>query len=149
MNYELKKINLNDYEFIYKTKKDAYIKYVEEIWGPWNEEVQRELFKKFIDTNKDNIYIIYLDNQKIGFYQGYILENGDYEVGNICIIEEYQSKGIGTKILLNILNEYEDKNIHIQYFKQNKVGNLYTKLGFIPNGETNYHYQMIKKKKIR
>lgn len=147
MDYKLIHINDNDYEFIYETKKNAYIKYVEEIWGPWNEEVQRDLYKKFIDANKDNIYIIYLDNKRIGFYQGFILENGDYEIGNICIIPEYQGMGIGTKILKDILKEYEDTNILLQYFKQNKVGNLYTKLGFIQNGETNYHYQMIKKAK--
>ena len=81
-----------------------------------------------------------------GFYNDEILENGDYEVGNIWIIPEYQGKGIGTEILKDILEINKDKNIHIQYFKQNTVGNLYARLGFIPNGETNYHYQMIKRK---
>ena len=72
------------------------------------------------------------------------LESGDYEVGNICIIPEYQGKGIGTKILKDILEQYKDKNIHIQYFKQNPVGKLYERLGFVVNRETNTHYQMIK-----
>jgi len=35
-------------------------------------------------------------------------------------------------------------NIKIQYFKQNPVRKLYERLGFIPNWENNYHYQMIK-----
>lgn len=142
--YKLIPITLNDYEFIYDVKKNAYKEYVEANWGTWNDEVQRELFKKFIDANSNNIYIIYLGTDKVGFYQGVELDNGDYEIGNICIIPEYQGKGLGTKLLNDILIEHENQNIHLQYFKQNPVGNLYLKLGFVPNGETNYHYQMLK-----
>ena len=34
----------------------------------------------------------------------------------------------------------------IQIFKQNPVGKLYERLGFIPSGETEFHYQMMKPK---
>lgn len=84
--------------------------------------------------------------RKIGFYNGEILENGNYEVGNICIIPEYQGNGIGSKILKNVLEENKDKDIEIQYFKQNPVGKLYERLSFMPNGETEFHYRMIKPK---
>lgn len=69
-----------------------------------------------------------------------------YEVGNICIIPEFQRKGIGTAILRDVLSENHDKEINIQYFKQNLVGKLYERLGFKPNGETTFHYQMIRTK---
>lgn len=85
-------------------------------------------------------------DKKIGFYNGEVLENGNYEVGNICIIPEYQGKGIGTQILKDKLEENTDRNIEIQYFKQNPVGRLYERLGFIPSGETEFHYQMKKPK---
>ena len=145
MNYKLIPITQNDYDFIYKLKKNVYIKYVEEIWG-WDEDKQKEYFKNFIDTYKKNIYLIKLNDEVIGFYNDEFLENGDYEIGNICIVEEYQGKGIGTKILKDILEKNKDKNIHIQYFKQNPVGNLYTRLGFEANSETKTHYKMIKRK---
>ena len=135
----------NDYEFVYKVKKEAYKKYVEECWGKWDDIVQREYFEKFINTYRNSIYIINLDNQNIGFYNDYE-DNNCYEIGNICIIPEYQGKGIGTKILKDKIDEHSNKDIKIQYFKQNPVGNLYKKLGFINNGETKFHYQMIKKK---
>ena len=146
----MKKIKLikytdNDYEYVYKIKKSAYKKYVEECFGEWNEIIQREHFEKFINTYRNSIYIIKLDNQNIGFYNDYE-DNNCYEIGNICIIPEYQGKGIGTKILKDKIDEHSNKDIKIQYFKQNPVGNLYKKLGFINNGETKFHYQMIKKK---
>ena len=137
---------LEDYEFVYNVKKDAYKEYVEECWGPWNDDIQKELFKKFIETVKNNAYIIMYENKKIGFYNGEIIENGNYEIGNICIIKEYQGRGIGTKILKEKLKEYKNKNIEIQYFKQNPVGKLYERLGFVPNGEKQFHYLMIKKR---
>ncbi len=135
-----------DYEFVYEVKKNAYKKYVEWCWGTWNEEDQRKYFEKFITTVKDNAFIIMNGYKKIGFYNGEILENGNYEIGNICITPEYQGKGIGTKILQEKIAENKDRDIEIQYFKQNPVGSLYTKLGFVPNGETESHYQMIKPK---
>ena len=77
-----------------------------------------------------------------------MLENGNYEVGNICIVSKYRGKGIGTRILKDILEKYNNTNIEIQYFKQNPVGNLYERLGFQKSGETNFHYQMIKPKSV-
>ena len=135
-----------DYEFVYEVKKNAYKKYVEECWGAWVEEDQKKYFEKFIETVKDNAFIITNGNVKIGFYNGELLDNRNYEVGNICIIPEYQGKGIGTKILKDKLEEYKGYDIEIQYFKQNPVGNLYKRLGFIPNKEKEYHYTMIKPK---
>ena len=135
-----------DYDFVYEVKKNAYKKYVEEYWGAWVEEDQRKYFEKFINTVKKNAFIIMDGDNRIGFYNGEVLENGNYEVGNICIVPEFQGKGIGTKLLKDKLEEYKDRDIEIQYFKQNPVGALYTRLGFLPNGETQFHYKMIKPK---
>ena len=148
MNYDIQLIPYTDedYEFVYEVKKNAYKKYVEECWGSWIEKDQRTYFEKFITAVKDNAYIIIDGNKKIGFYNGEILDNGNYEIGNICIIPEYQGKGIGTKILKEKLEENKDRNIEIQYFKQNPVGALYERLGFIKNGETKFHFQMIRQK---
>lgn len=144
--YNLREITEKDFEFIYEVKKNAYKKYVEANWGVWEEEAQIEYFKGFINTYKDNIYIIEYEGQDIGFYNGEVLEDGKFEIGNICIIPEFQGKGIGSTILIDILNQNKDRDVVLQYFKQNPVGKLYIRLGFIPNGETKFHYQMIKQK---
>lgn len=51
MNYKLIPITEFDYDFIYKLKKDAYMKYVDEIWG-WDEDAQQGYFKNFIEIYK-------------------------------------------------------------------------------------------------
>jgi len=145
-NYILRKYENTDYEFVYEAKKNAYKKYVEQCWGKWNEIDQRNRFKESMEKTFDRTYIIMFNDERIGFYQGQVVNERTYYIENICIIPEYQGKGIGTEILKSVTNEYSDKNIEIQYFKQNPVGNLYKKLGFEPNGETEFHYQMIKRK---
>lgn len=137
----------HDYkEFIYQVKKAAYKKYVEECWGAWKEDDQRQYFEKFIETVRKDAWIIQLNGVDIGFYNGMELDDGSYEIGNICIIPEYQGKGIGTQVLKDIMKLHKDQDLHIQYFKQNPVGKLYEKLGFVPNVETEFHYKMIKPK---
>ena len=144
--YKFKKYTDDYYNFVYEVKKEVYKKYVEQNYGRWDEKNQKEYFDNFIKSVKENSYIIEYDEKEIGFYNGQIIENGDYEIGNICIIPEYQRKGIGTKILKDVIEKNKERTIKIQYFKQNPVGKLYEKLGFVFIGETKYHYQMEKRK---
>ncbi len=141
--YELRSVTENDYDFVYQVKRDAYKKYVEMCFGNWDEEQQKEYFKRFMEAYKEGAFIISFDGKDIGFYNGCMIDN-KYEIGNICIIPEYQNRGIGTDILKDVLSENSDKEITIQYFKQNPVGRLYERLGFKFLGETQFHYQMIK-----
>ena len=147
-DFNLRKITCKDYDFIYNVKKKCYKKYVEYYYGEWNEKDQREYFNKFINQVKDNAYVIEVDGVDIGFYNGESIDNDTYEIGNICILEKYQGRGIGTKILNYILDKHKDKNITIQYFKINPVGTLYKRLGFVLDGESEFHFHMIKRKNI-
>ena len=132
-------------EFIYQTKKNAYKKYVEKYWGVWNENVQRELFEEVIKNAANDAWIIQLNGVDIGFYNGRELEDGSYEICNICIIPEYQNRGIGTQVLKDIIKLHKGQDIHIQYFKDNPVEKLYERLGFVASGENKFHYMMVKK----
>lgn len=38
----------DEIKFIYNLKKEVYHKYIEEIYGEWNEENQNKLFNKFM-----------------------------------------------------------------------------------------------------
>lgn len=143
--YGLRLVSETDYEFIYQVKKDAYKKYVEHYFGSWEEDKQREYFKKFMNACKEDAYIITFEGNNIGFYNGCVAE-GKYEIGNICIVPAYQNRGIGTSILKDIISQNLGLEICLQYFKQNPVGRLYERLGFRSIGETSYHYQMMREK---
>lgn len=143
MNIKYLKYDNNDYEFIYNLKKEVYIDYIINYYGEYDEKVQRYMFDKRVKRIKDNIYLIYYDDKRVGFYT--IDNNDNYlEIENICILKNYQGLGIGTKVINDILNI--NKDIKLQYFKCNPVGKLYSKLGFILDGEDEFHYKMIRKR---
>lgn len=119
MDYSLRPYNDDDYDFVYQTKKNAYEEYVIANYGEWDEDIQRQYFSDFIDKSKQSIEIISTEGRNIGFYQDDNLENGDYEIVNICIIPEYQGKGIGTQVLKEKIAKHANRNIKIQHFKQN------------------------------
>ena len=133
-------------EFIYQLKKVSYKKYIEEYCGMWDEDAQRKYFEEFIDTVKDDTWIIQLDGNNIGFFNGETLKDGGYGIGNICILKEYQRKGIGSKILKDIIDAHKDQDIYIQCFKSNPVISLYKRLGFKIYAQDEVHYKLIIKR---
>ena len=136
----------DEIKFIYNLKKEVYHKYIEEIYGEWNEENQKKLFERFMKENSKNIELIYLKDELVGFYNGKDKDNNTFEIGNICVKPEYQNKGIGTAVLKEILFEHKEQNIKLQVFKINENAiKLYEKMGFEKTDETETHYIMIKK----
>lgn len=142
--YSLRKMTVQDYEWVYRLKKNAFKKYVVANWGSWDSAIQRDYFKNFVEKYKDNIFIIGVDNVDVGFYAGNVVGNGNYHIGTIVIDQEHQNKGLGTAVLRDIVRKNKDRNIEVKYFKNNPVGNLYERLGFVDHGESKYHYHVIK-----
>ena len=71
-NLELKPYkngNKEQIKFIYDLKKEVYQKYVENIYGEWDEEIQKKLFDKFMKENSKNIELIYLKDKLVRILQ--------------------------------------------------------------------------------
>lgn len=142
LNYN--KCREEDYEFIYNLKKEVYYDYIIKYYGEYNEQDQRERFNYRINEIKDDTYIINYRKVCIGFYTLRDYENY-IELENICIMKQFQGLGLGTKVLKDIIKS-ADKEIKLQYFKDNPVYKLYEKLGFIVDGENDNHYTMSRKR---
>ncbi len=103
----LKRENKEEIDFIYNIKKEDYNKYIEENKTEMNEEIQTKLFERYIKGNAKNIKIITVKGEKIGFFDGKILEDNTFRIDNIFIIKEYQNKGIDEAISRELLFENE------------------------------------------
>ena len=97
----LKRENKEEIDFIYNIKN----KYIEENKTEMNEEIQTKLFERYIKGNAKNIKIITVKGEKIGFFDGKILEDNTFRIDNIFIIKEYQNKGIDEAISRELLFE--------------------------------------------
>ena len=105
----LKRENKEEINFIYNIKKE---KYKEENKKELDKEILNKLLERYIKENAKNIKVIMLKEEKIGFFDGKILEDNTFRIDNIFILKEYQNKGIETAISNEILfeNEKEDKS---------------------------------------
>lgn len=90
-------------EFIYQLRKDTYKKYFEENNVIENEEQLKKIHEEFIKNPQIDLWIIQLNGENIGFYNGIISDNCNYQIENICIIPKYQGMGIENQIEKDII----------------------------------------------
>ena len=151
--YSLRDASDDDYEFLYKLNKITMMKYVEKIWG-WEETVQKKFFKdKFspkmykiivYEGKKDNGLCQNLRYDSIGAVSVSV-ENNGILIRIVEILPEYQNKGIGTKIINEVIAKAKIQNFNrvwLQVFKDNPARKSYDKLGFSVIKETETHYVM-------
>ncbi len=131
-----------DSEFYYNVKKTTLKQYIEQIWGEWDEDFQRERHKK--NFSPKYTQIIQWCAKDIGIL---VIEE-DSEVlmvHNIEILPEYQNKGIGTYLMLKIVQNANEKrkNVLLHVLKSNlKAKKFYHKIGFKDDIEEETHFRM-------
>jgi len=139
-NLKLRKATPADNEFAFQTKKAAFKKYVEEIWG-WDEVEQRKLHNRRFASH--DFSVIQWSGIDVGIL---VLEQeSDYvKLNQLFILPEYHGKGIGSACMELIVEKKETLHpIRLQVLKVNKPAFLFfNKLGFKTIGETDSHYQM-------
>lgn len=79
-----------------------YIKYGE---CPGYGKTKEMMLKAIVDYPK---FIILCDGKPVGVISCKMIEKGIYEVGCLCVIPEYQGKGIGTKAFQFAMSYYDD-----------------------------------------
>ncbi|MUK31841.1 GNAT family N-acetyltransferase [Aliivibrio fischeri] len=76
--------------------------------------------------------LVYCDGEAVG--TGRILSDG--HIGRIAILKAYRSKGLGSKIVLSLIEEAARQNYERVYLGSQKHAiQFYEKLGFQPYGE--------------
>ena len=142
IDFKIRNASQDDYEAAYIIKKDALQSYVEKTWG-WNEEFQRKYHEKHFEPI--NLKIIEVGNTPIGSLK-FIKEKDHIFLSELFIIQKYQSKKIGSRIINGYIKNaiVQRKTVKLQVLRINKRAvNLYKKLGFEIYEEDNVYYKMI------
>lgn len=114
--FELNKKLINDYETNTNLSFDKIYDWI----------------KLKIQNNIENYQCVYFNEVKVGYF--FLHNEGNkLELDDFYILEKFQSKGIGTKILryVDSIAKVQNKDVFLYVFSKNKGAiNLYLKNGF-------------------
>lgn len=141
MDYSLRSAVPNDFEFVKYIHHETLREYVEPLWG-WDEKYQDEQIREMFVPEK--FFIVQVQNKDVGIL---VTEDKgtDIFLASISIIPSFQRKGLGKKIVLDVMKkaEAENKYVSLQVLRTNHLAKkLYLGLGFKPAGETEFSYQL-------
>jgi len=89
--------------------------------------------KNDLSSNPFSHYLLYFDNDKIVGYINYYLMYEKLEIANFNVLDNYQNKGIGTKLIKYLIDKYSGvcENITLEVKSDNiKAIHIYEKMGF-------------------
>ena len=146
MMFSLREYCVEDYEFVYDAKKQGYKEYVELFYGKWDDVGQHEMFENYLSARQKFIKIIEVNGEKAGFIDVSETNDGELEIGNICLLPNFRGRGIGSVYFEQLLKERENQTMKLRVFKNNPAQNLYKRFGFEITQETDTHFYMERKK---
>jgi ribosomal protein S18 acetylase RimI-like enzyme len=128
-----------DFDFVYQLKKIAYKEYIEQTWG-WDDAFQSKYHRE--NFSAGNTRIIRAGDRSIGTVD---VKEGEKSIfiSSLYILPEFQSKGIGSSIMVELLKkaEAENKRLELEVLRVNtRAQRLYERLGFtrIERDKTKY-----------
>jgi len=129
-----------DFDFLFALHEASMRLYVEETFGPWDEEFQRAYFQDHFFPSEVNI--ILLDGQMVGMLR--VQERTEETfLAAIEILPGWQRRGIGTRVIRALVNDASarGKPVALMVLKTNIAArSLYQRLGFGITGENVTHY---------
>ncbi len=102
--------------------------------------------KKDLLNNPFSRYLVYIDNNKILGFINYYLMYDRIEIANFNVLEDYQNRNIGNRLLNRLITDFLGKvdNITLEVKKDNsKAIYLYKKYGFIEKAIRKEYYNGI------
>jgi ribosomal protein S18 acetylase RimI-like enzyme len=144
MDYASRRAVAADRDWLWATKTRCLRAYIEQTYGPWDEDTQRARFDATFIPGE--IHIVSIDGRDAGFIAAR-QEPDVIQLFNLMIAPEFQNRGLGTAVLHNLLALAQTRRmpVRLQVMKVNPARRLYERMGFvvIPVEEIPTHYRMI------
>jgi ribosomal protein S18 acetylase RimI-like enzyme len=139
MEVELKKAKNTDIPFLLLLRAVTMNDYLQASGLDTDEKSQLDR----IQYHFDDANIVYYEDKRIGLFKFYF-HDLTWHVIQIQILPEYQGKGIGAKLLVNLkkLADKRKQRVILSVLKSNPAMSLYQKLGFIAVAESDTEFTM-------
>ena len=120
--------NSKDYDFLFELKKAAEYEPIKAIFG-WDETLQKKIHQQ--EWNENKPIMIEVGGFPVGSYL--VEKHADHlYFGRFFLLPSFQGKGIGSAILESVFELACEESLPIKlcYLQGNRVGRLYSRLGF-------------------
>ena len=139
--HRLREARAGDFELAFRIMREAMEEYVAATWG-WYETFQREVFRRRFEAGRTDLVLV--GETPVGSLR---VERGDEEIRLLAIflLPEWQSRGIGSAIVRDLLAEADDagRPVRLRVLRVNeRARRLYERLGFATVGTTETHVVM-------
>ena len=89
---------------------------------------------------------VFADGKKAGYYHFYRNSEGEYEIDDLYVFDDFQNKGIGSQIINKCCASVDESVILYVFIRNERAVSLYQKLGFEAiKTVNNTRYVMIRK----
>ena len=132
----------SDRDYFENLSELVYRDLLERQVGNWDADRERNKFNQ--KWQEHNFQKVYLSGELIGGF--WVQEFESYhQLREIQIHPNYQNQGIGTKILLDLIEQCSRKKVEfrLRVLKLNPSVTLYQRLGFKVLGENEHQYFMV------
>ena len=142
MRYKLVPALPSDRDWLEALRRAVYQDLFVATWGGWDEARHQRHFAECIELGEINI--VELHGERVGIIQ--IFDRADaIDIGEIQIEPDRQNRGIGTRVLLDIISaaRVTKKPVRLSVaLKNDNAFRLYTRLGFRQVGRSETHNLM-------
>ncbi|PWK50746.1 GNAT family N-acetyltransferase [Pleionea mediterranea] len=137
MQFKFQKATIEDRNYLLELRKLTMVEHLEKS-GQFLSELEHE---RRLDENYECSYLIVHHDEVIGTLK-YREFDEKIEIMQLQIHPDYQSKGLGGKVLEQVLEYSKPKYLELTVLKENRALNLYKKLGFSVFGEDQLEFFM-------
>ena len=129
-SYNLELMPPSNFEFLYELCKSTMESYVVAAWGKWGDEI---VSSQLLDgLNSKAFQSIFVGQSRVGAIA--VERHATHiQIEDLYILPEFQNQGIGTAIILDIIEEaYQGcKPVRLRVLTSSPAKVLYERLGFV------------------
>jgi ribosomal protein S18 acetylase RimI-like enzyme len=131
MRVELRPATPDDRQFAYEVTEATMRRYVEQTFGPWIPEIQKEIIEKSFDPNTHQIVTV---NGEVAGILALEMHDSHIQLEKLYLLPSFQRQQIGSQLVKQLIHSVSvsNKPIRLRVLAVNSgARRFYERLGFI------------------